>query len=131
MHTIDVKFGFRLCVLTLIASCTGCDKGPTPSTPTSEPSAGNVVRGQSLLAQYQCGACHVIPNIPVARGIAGPPLNNFGQRSYIAGHIPNNSELLTQWIIDPRSLAPTTTMPSMGVSTKDARDIAAYLHTLR
>jgi cytochrome c len=128
----DTTIRFRLCVLALIAvSCAACDKRPVAPVLPAGQSPGDVIRGKSLLAQYQCGACHVIPDVPFARGIAGPPLGDFGRRSYIAGHIPNNAELLAQWIVEPRSLVPNTTMPSMGVSTDDARDMAAYLHTLR
>lgn len=132
MHLPDVTTRFQLCVLALVAlSCAACDSRPLPPVLPTGASPGDVILGKSLLAQYQCGACHVIPDVPVARGIAGPPLGDFGRRSYIAGHIPNNAELLAQWIVDPRSLVPSTTMPSMGVSADDARDMAAYLHTLR
>lgn len=123
---------FRPYVLALAAlGCVACDSRPVPPTLPSGESPGNVLRGKNLLAQYQCGSCHVIPDVPVARGIAGPPLSDFGRRSYIAGYIPNNAEMLARWIVDPRSLMPNTTMPSMGVSPADARDMAAYLHTLR
>ena len=123
---------FRPYVLALVAmTCAACDSRPVPPALPSGESPGNIIRGKNLLAQYQCGACHVIPDVPVARGIAGPPLGDFGRRSYIAGHVPNNAEMLAQWIVNPRSLVPNTTMPSMGVSPDDARDMAAYLHTLR
>jgi cytochrome c2 len=91
----------------------------------------DIARGQRLLAQYQCGACHTIPGVEDARGKIGPPLEKFGRRVYIAGHLPNSVEMLAQWIVDPRALIPTTTMPDMGVSPDDARAMAAYLHTLR
>lgn len=124
--------GLRLGVGGLVVlMCVACDHRPPPSMLPAGQSPGNIMRGQSLLSQYQCGSCHAIPNIPVARGTAGPPLKQFGKRSYIAGHIPNNAEMLAQWIVDPRSLIPNTSMPSMGVSPEDARDIAAYLHTLQ
>lgn len=100
-------------------------------SPSASTGAGNVEQGKRLLAQYQCGACHAIPGIAIARGVTGPPLNDYGRRSYIAGHIPNRPELLAQWIVNPRALIPTTSMPAMGVSDDDARDMAAYLHTLR
>jgi cytochrome c len=36
-----------------------------------------------------------------------------------------------QWIRDPQHLKPGTAMPDLAVGERDARDIAAYLHTLR
>lgn len=134
------RFGYYVLALAVLV-CAACDGRPVLPTLPSDQSPGNIAQGniaqanvthgKNLLAQYQCGACHVIPDVPVARGIAGPPLADFGRRSYIAGHVPNNAEMLAQWIVNPRSLVPNTTMPSMGVSHEDARDMAAYLHTLR
>ncbi|RYF73800.1 MAG: c-type cytochrome [Comamonadaceae bacterium] len=89
-----------------------------------------MARGKQLLSQYQCGTCHAIPGVEVAQGAAGPPLGAFGRRSYIAGELPNGPDLLERWIVSPASLVPGTTMPSMGVSAADARDIAAYLLAL-
>lgn len=92
--------------------------------------AADSVRGQQLLAQYQCGSCHAIPGVPAASGKLGPTLQAFGKRSYIAGQIPNRPDALVRWIVEPASLVPGTTMPSMGVSVADARAMAAYLGTL-
>ena len=92
--------------------------------------AGDAERGRRLLSQYQCGACHAIPDVPAARGAVGPPLRAFGRRAYIAGRLPNRPDTLARWIADPRSLIPTTSMPSMGASADDARDMAAYLLSL-
>jgi len=98
--------------------------------PHAAADAAQVQRGQRLLAQYQCGSCHSIPEVASARGHVGPPLAAFGRRSYIAGHLPNRPDTLARWIAEPAALVPDTTMPSMGVSAGDARDIAAYLMTL-
>jgi cytochrome c len=34
------------------------------------------------------------------------------------------------WLMNPPGVDPKTAMPNMGVNTKDASDIAAYLYTL-
>ena len=93
-------------------------------------SDASVARGQRLLAQYQCGSCHVIPGVPASRGRVGPPLDKFGLRSYIAGEIPNRPDTLARWIEEPAALVPGTLMPDMGASVADARDMAAYLLAL-
>lgn len=92
---------------------------------------GNADRGRLAVESYGCGACHVIPGVPGARGLTGPPLNSFARHVYIAGELPNEPELLVRWIRDPPSLAPQTAMPNLGVSEATARDIAAYLYELR
>ena len=99
--------------------------------PHDRASAQQVAQGQRLLAQYQCGSCHVVPGAAMARGQDGPSLEGCGRRSYIAGHVPNDPAALARWIEAPAALVPGTPMPSMGVSPADARAIAAYLLALK
>lgn len=121
----------RHCAIALAVLVATTCEASSQAVPIPTKATGDVLRGQRLLAQYQCGSCHAIPGVPIARGVAGPSLEQFGRRAYIAGHIPNRADKLTHWLIDPRSLVPTTTMPNMGVSPDDARDMAAYLQSLR
>lgn len=92
---------------------------------------GDAQRGRALIADYHCGACHVIPGVRGARGAVGPPLTRFGLRSYVAGRVPNTPPNLIRWIQDPSALAPGTAMPAVGAGEQQARDVAAYLYTLR
>lgn len=92
---------------------------------------GHASLGKRLITQYQCGACHKIPNIPGAGGEAGPSLEHIGRLSYIAGGIPNQPARMVAWLRDPPALKPGTTMPALGVSEAEARHMAAYLYTLR
>ena len=50
---------------------------------------------------------------------------------YIAGVLPNTPDALIRWIMDPRDVDPKTAMPDLGVTSHDARDIAAYLYSRR
>lgn len=109
----------------LLAACGAEPADPAP--PLRMAARGDAVLGQRLIAQYQCGSCHAIPDVPAARGVSGPSLQAFGKRSYIAGRIPNRPDALAQWLVAPASLVPDTAMPSMGVSQADARHMAAYL----
>ena len=111
----------------------GCDASSALTGDTEGRIAivGDPERGLRVLGQYQCGSCHSIPGVPASRGVNGPTLDAFGKRSYIAGRVPNSAAALTRWIVAPKELVPDTTMPSMGVSPNDARDMAAYLGTLR
>jgi cytochrome c len=92
---------------------------------------GDPARGKQQIVAYGCGSCHIVPGIPGAKGLLGPPLNRFASRAYIAGEVPNNGQFLTQWIAVPQSIEPGTVMPNLGVSEAKARDIAAYLYTLK
>ena len=72
-----------------------------------------------------------IPGIGGATGMVGPSLEGFAQRTFIAGQLPNTNESLVRWIMVPQSVSPGNAMPNLGVSEHNARDIAAYLSTLR
>ena len=91
----------------------------------------SVERGRALLAQYQCGSCHTIEGVESARGTVAQPLKSWSQRSYIAGRLPNQKQVLAQWIAAPQLLIPGTAMPSMGVSPADALAMADYLFSLK
>ena len=121
----------------LLAGCDDGSKGTDGSNESNGHKAplaaasGDPAGGKLLLAQYHCGACHAIPEVPAARGVIGPSLDLYGRRSYIAGHIPNAPDALARWIVDPAAMKPGTSMPAMGVSADDARHMAAYLTALR
>ncbi|HMN81471.1 MAG TPA: c-type cytochrome [Burkholderiaceae bacterium] len=97
----------------------------------AQPADADRERGRLLASQHQCGSCHQIPEVPAADGRVGPTLERFGRRSYIAGLQPNGPASLARWIEDPQHLRPGTTMPDMGVPPAAARDIAAFLLSLR
>lgn len=129
MHIAPSLRTVRATGLLALACCTalsGCRDAPPPQAVEG----GDRNRGRQLIEQFQCGACHTIPDVSAARGKTGPTLDHFGRRSYIAGHIPNRPANLVNWIVDPPSQVPGTLMPDMGVSPHDARDMAAYLLSL-
>ncbi|KQV91603.1 cytochrome c family protein [Rhizobacter sp. Root1221] len=113
----------------LLGACGRAD--PAPDARYTRVDGADAPRGQRLLAQYQCGRCHVIPEVPAAAGTAGPPLTAWGRRSYIAGQVQNEPQMLQRWLRSPASLVPGTAMPDLGVTGTDARDMAGYLMALR
>ena len=92
---------------------------------------GDAARGQRAFVDYGCHSCHVIPGIRQARGLVGPPLTDWGDRGFIAGQFDNNAENLVSWIMAPQALIPGSAMPDMGVTWQDAKDMSAYLYSLR
>ena len=88
-------------------------------------------RGPQLIREFGCAACHSVPGVGGADGNVGPPLSRFGDRTYIAGMLRNTPPNLVRWIRDPQGVVPGNAMPNMGVTEAQARDIAAYLYTLR
>jgi cytochrome c len=88
-------------------------------------------RGQALIEVAGCAACHTVPGVHGARGNVGPPLTRFGDRTYIAGMLRNEPKNLVTWLRHPQQVVPGNAMPDVGLDERDARDIAAYLYTLR
>ena len=83
------------------------------------------------MSKYGCDSCHTIPGIRGANALVGPPLDRIGARMYLAGRLPNTPENMLLWIRTPQQVDPKNAMPDTGVTNEDARDIAAYLYTLR
>jgi cytochrome c len=116
------------CVLGLVVSaCEPARERP----PARQVPGGDEGRGREVLALYGCGSCHVIPGVDGAIGLAAAPLSHFAERAFVGGVLPNNAENLIVWIVDPQSVNERTAMPNLGVTVPHARDMAAYLYTLR
>ena len=121
----DVKRALTVLVL-LTAACGGEEQ------PASRKIAGaDAERGVATIRRYGCGACHTIPGIPNATGRMGPSLAGLATRTQLASGTANQPDVLRMWITDPQRIAPGTAMPDVGVSDEEARDIVAYLYTLR
>lgn len=95
-------------------------------------STGNARNGLALISQYGCGTCHVIPGAEGATGSLGPSLATMGSQQTLAnGQIKLTPAVLAQYIQEPASVYPQSTMPPLGMPDSEANDIAAYLLTLK
>ena len=110
-------------ILALVAACSSSERLP-PST------GGTPAEGKATIKRYGCDACHDIPGFRGFGGGVGPPLAHIGSRPFIAGEVPNTPINLTRWIRDPHAIETHTAMPTLGLTDKEARDVAAYLYTL-
>ena len=113
-------------VLAVLALSTACGDGREPRAADGDPA-----HGAELIASQGCGSCHQVPGVDGADGRVGPPLDGFAERTYIAGELTNTFDNLVQWIMDPQEIEPGTAMPDLGIDEEQARDLAAYLYTLR
>ncbi len=92
---------------------------------------GDPQRGVAAMQQYACTTCHTIPGMVGAAAHVGPPLAGIGDRKFLGGRLPNSPENMVKWIRHPREISPHSLMPDLGVTEDHARDMAAYLMTLR
>ncbi len=99
--------------------------------PARQVADGDLERGRLALERYGCGGCHQIPGVPRAVSWVAPPLMAYAERGFVAGVMANNADNLIAWIMDPPAVDPLTAMPNLGVTREDARDMAAYLYSLR
>lgn len=117
-----------LCVAATIGT-TAC--GNAVDRQAEQLTGGSVSRGKTAIGKYGCGACHEIPGIDGATATVGPPLSNIAVRQYLGGHLLNTPDNMVHWIQHPQTIDPKNVMPEMGVTDQDARDITAFLYTLR
>ena len=115
----------RLAALLLSLLISSCGESETPAL------GGNPERGKLLLRQFACGSCHSIPGVANAAGKVGPPLEGIAKRVYLAGVLPNTPQNMAAFIQEPAAFAPRTAMPDMKVGAEHARDMVAYLYTLK
>jgi cytochrome c2 len=118
-----------LTLLLLVA----CNRGEAAkTTAAAPPPIGSAARGPQLAAQYGCNVCHVIPGVAGPQGSLGPSLQGLAARPAISeGTVQNTPANLVQFIQNPASLNPQSSMPPMAIPENDAKDLAAYLLTLK
>ncbi|HEX7153794.1 MAG TPA: c-type cytochrome [Thermoanaerobaculia bacterium] len=117
-------------LLAAVLLLTACAKPETPAPaqgPAAPAVAGNAANGQVLITRYGCTVCHVVPGIERG-GVLGPSLVGLAARPTLGeGTVQNTPRNVVQYIINPSTLNPQTSMPAVGIDEPSARDIAAYL----
>jgi len=111
----------------LLAACQGSGAGRAYGVA----SGGYARPGRDAITSRHCGACHDIPGVVGAHGVIGPPLASFSQRTFVAGLLPNTPANLVRWLREPQRIDPLTAMPTLGLDEREARNVAAYLYSLR
>jgi cytochrome c2 len=114
-------------VVIVVIWCTACAARSTDGA-----LGGNPERGRQTIAAVGCGSCHTIDGVTGADGLIGPPLTGIASRSIIAGRLPNTPENMLRWITNAPSIEPGVAMPAfVGATPQSARDVVAYLYTLK
>lgn len=86
------------------------------------PTSSLARRGFELYKEKTCLNCHAVS--------IGPDLNHVASRETLgSGIIPNNHEMLIEWLLNPQKFKPDAHMPNFQLSLDEATAIAAYLET--
>jgi cytochrome c len=124
-----MKHVFLLLLVTVIACNRREAAKPAAAAP---PPVGNAARGPQLAAQYGCNVCHVIPGVNGPQGSLGPSLQGVASRPAISmGTVQNTPANLVRFIQDPAALNPQSSMPPMAIPEEEAKELVAYLLTLK
>ena len=105
------------------------------STPVAQPAAGSPEQGKKLVGEKGCVACHIITQLPEARGTVGPQLDGVGdaqnRRKIAGGVLDNTADNLRKWLSDPPGAKPGTLMPNLNLSKQEIEHLIAFLQTLK
>jgi cytochrome c len=123
-----IRLIMRVGLLSILTVLTGCGLWIPEAREVPD---GDPRRGRLALEENGCGYCHYIPGVENADGKIAMPLDDWGDRQLIAGQFPNTIENMIPWIQNPQAMLPNTTMPNISVTDQEARDMTAYLFTLR
>jgi len=124
-QSVDVRrllLRSALCALLALAACKGHEQ---------QQQIGDAAHGKQLIEKYGCAACHVIPKIDGPKGMVGPPLEHIASRQIIGGKLTNTPQNMMAWLQNPQMVDPNNSMPNLGVTPADARDITAFLESLQ
>jgi cytochrome c1 len=113
-----------------VAACAAAYAFWNAAPPHGAVPGGDAARGRASLVEFGCGTCHTIPGVTGANGRAGPSLDDFSERAYVAGRLHNDPADVVRWIRFPQQVDPGNAMPNLGVPELAARDITAYLYSL-
>jgi cytochrome c2 len=119
------------CVLALAAAALVAGCTSQAAKDNGHPVSGDATAGAALIRKLGCGSCHDIPGIVDAHGMVGPPLGHIARRQFIAGVLRNTPDNMTTWLRFPQRIVPGNAMPDLAISDHDARQITAYLATLK
>jgi cytochrome c1 len=127
--TATAPFARSALACALALACGACDDDASRTARAL--TGGDPDTGKLAIRHHGCGTCHEIPGVGGATSHVGPSLEAIGSRLYLAGRVANTPDQLMAWIRWPQSIEPGNVMPDMAITETDARDIAAYLYTLR
>lgn len=117
-------------IVALVTVIAGCGILTSSQDARVEETGGNIARGEDLVRQNGCMACHSIPGMSSVHDGYGPDLDGFADRRLIGGSAENTPDVLIQFLMSPQSVIPGTGMPTLGLTEEEARDIATWLYTL-
>lgn len=99
--------------------------------PGATPTDSTTSRGRFTFEAGSCAMCHNVTGTS-ASATVGPDLTHVGSRlSIAAGTLPNESQHLARWIVNPQVIKAGVLMPPNGLPSQDLVALVAYLRSLK
>ena len=100
------------------------------SSPPPRPSAEQMIEARTLFLERACNACHLVGNVPLGRTVdelvaAGAPARMAPNLRFMRERM--HPDIALQWILDPQSLHPSTAMPNLHLSAREATLLRDWL----
>ena len=90
---------------------------------------GNVQEGKKLFESVGCQACHVVGDMKKVRETRGTSYDIAPELSRVGSKV--NPAWIYDWIRNPRHYNPMTKMPNLRLTDNEAKNLVAYLGTLK
>ena len=90
---------------------------------------GNVQQGKAIFEKAGCQACHVAGGMTKVRETRGTSYDIAPELTRVGSKV--NPDWVFDWVRNPRHYNPTTKMPSLRLSDDEAKDVVAFLMTLK
>ncbi|MBI5473711.1 MAG: c-type cytochrome [Ignavibacteriae bacterium] len=90
---------------------------------------GNVDHGRELFETVGCQACHTIGDMKKVREARGTSYDIAPELTRVGSKV--SAAWIYDWVRNPRRYNPTTKMPNLRLTDSEAKDITAYLSTLK
>lgn len=90
---------------------------------------GNASRGKLVFEAVGCQACHVLGEMTTVRAKRGTSYDIAPELTRIGSKV--TSDWLYDWVRNPRHYNPTTRMPSLRLTDTEAKDVVAFLMTMK
>jgi mono/diheme cytochrome c family protein len=90
---------------------------------------GDAKRGKNLVETIGCTGCHAIGDNTKVRETRGTSYDIAPELTRVGSKV--SPEWMYDWIRNPRRYNPTTKMPNLRLTDAEAKDVVAYLTTLK
>ena len=90
---------------------------------------GSAAKGKEIVESVGCLACHSIGDQTKVRALRGTSYDIAPELSRVGSKV--TPDWIFDWVRNPRHYNPTTKMPNLRLTDGEARDVTAYLATLR